>query len=72
LISGCFEIEQLQRLSNLNQVQDLAWQKSGLIGLTKSIKTGKSTSKIQLLVDLMHVKAGEPGRYLLFRVGRGF
>jgi hypothetical protein len=70
-ISGGFEMNYWQRLSNLNQVQDLAWQKSGLIGLTKSVKTKKGTMKIQFLYQVIGMTNGSDFP-IVFRYGTTF
>ena len=71
-LTGGYELNYWQRMERLTGLRSLAWQQSGVIGLTKQVKVGKQTSKIQLLVDLVQLPSGQPGRYLLFRVGRGF
>ena len=71
-VTGGYELNYWQRMERLTGLRHLAWQQSGVIGITKQVKVGKQTSKIQLLVDLVQLPGGQPGRYLLFRVGRGF
>jgi hypothetical protein len=71
-LTGGYELNYWQRMERLTGLRSLAWQQSGVIGLTKQVKVGKQTSKMQVLVDVVQLPSGQPGRYLLVRVGKGF
>ncbi len=54
-LTGGFEMNYWSRMANNAQWKELAWEKSGVVGLTKIIETNIKTAKklkIQLLVDL--------------------
>jgi len=71
-LTGGFEMNYWSRIANNATWKELAWEKSGLVGVTKSTKVGKGTYKMQVLVDLMQLQNGDPGKYLMFRLGKGF
>lgn len=69
-ISGGMEWNYWQRIADLQQWRHLAWQRSGVLGLTRKVKLPKGDMKLQILVDLLQISSGLPQRYLLIRVGR--
>jgi hypothetical protein len=71
-LTGGFEMNYWSRIAGNATWKELAWEKSGLVGVTKSTKVGKGTYKMQVLVDLMQLQNGDPGKYLMFRLGKGF
>lgn len=71
-VSGGYELNYWQRIDNLSQYKKLAWQKSGLLGVTKKIKTVKREMKFQALVDLLKISTGLPQEYFLLRIGSSF
>ncbi|HSC54261.1 MAG TPA: hypothetical protein VLC98_11585 [Phnomibacter sp.] len=71
-ISGGFEMNYWQRIANLSQLKSLAWQQSGLVGLTKKVKTGKKTMKMQLLWDFLNSSSSAENIPIQFRIGYNF
>jgi hypothetical protein len=55
-ITGGFEINYWSRIANDVRWKDLAWEKSGLVGVTRKIKIGKKGGKIQILYDVLDFK----------------
>lgn len=69
-ISGGYEYNYQQSFSKLEQLKDLdAWQKSGLIGLTKKYKIGKKNGNLQLLWDFLSYSQVPRTQALKFRIG---
>ncbi|HSC54489.1 MAG TPA: hypothetical protein VLC98_12740 [Phnomibacter sp.] len=66
-ITGGFEMNYWQRIDNNAQWKNLAWKQSGLVGLTKTVKTGKKTMKMQLLWDFLSYNTNSTP--VVFRVG---
>ncbi|SJZ85989.1 hypothetical protein [Sediminibacterium ginsengisoli] len=72
-ISGGYEYNYQQEFSRLDQLRDLnAWQKSGLIGLSKKYKLGKKNGNLQLLWDFLSYSQVPKTQPLKFRVGYVF
>jgi hypothetical protein len=69
-ITGSFEMNYWQRIYYLNQYRHLAWQASGLLGLTKKVKTVKGQMKMQVMVDLLAIRKNSVGDCLQFRMGK--
>lgn len=71
-ISGGYE---WNHQASFNRISDLsalsAWQRSGLIGLSKKYSIGKKKGSIQLLWDFLSYDQVPKGRALKFRVGYG-
>ena len=59
-------------LAGFSDIPGAAWQKSGLIGLTKKMKIGKKTSNMQLLWDFLSYSQTPPTPAIKFRVGYTF
>lgn len=53
-LTGGFEMNYWTRIANDVQWKDLAWQKSGLVGVTKTVKFKKKEGKIQLLWNFLN------------------
>ncbi len=69
-ISGGYEYNYQHEFSRLEQLKDLdAWQKSGLIGLSKKYKIGKKKGNLQLLWDFLSYSQVPRTQPLKFRVG---
>lgn len=72
-VTGGYELNYLQAFSQLSTVSNIdAWQKSGLIGLTKKYKVGKKDGKLQLLWDFLSYSQVPQAPALKFRVGYSF
>jgi hypothetical protein len=53
-ISGGYEENYQHEFTKIDQLKDVnAWQKSGLIGLTKKYNIGKKKGNLQLLWDFL-------------------
>lgn len=52
-ISGGYEKNYWSRFNNINTLRNVAWQQSGLIGITRKIKMPKKEIKLQLLYDFL-------------------
>jgi hypothetical protein len=71
-ISGGYEQNYLQRFSDFRAISDISvWRQSALLGLTKKVKVGKKTSKVQLMYDFFYIKDNIRTQPLIFRVGYG-
>ena len=75
-LSGGYEMNYRNEILNLDQLKDISvWQRSGLIGMTKTIslksKVFKKT-KLQLLWDFLSYQQRPQTTPLLFRVGYSF
>lgn len=69
-LSGGYEMNYLQVFSKYEQLKDLsAWQRSGLIGLTKKYKVGKKENNLQLLWDFLSYQQIPRSPALKFRAG---
>ncbi|WP_142687374.1 hypothetical protein [Chitinophaga polysaccharea] len=68
-ISGGLEQNYLARFESIAALRNLAWQTSGLVGVSKKIRYRKKTAKLQLLWDFLH-PAGN--RSVVFRWGYTF
>jgi hypothetical protein len=72
-ISGGYEYNYQQEFKKLEQLRGLdAWQKSGLIGLSKKYKLGKKKGNLQLLWDFLSYNQIPRTQPLKFRVGYVF
>ncbi len=56
-LTGGFEMNYWSRIAGDTQLKDLAWQKSGLLGVTKRIVLRKREGKFQVLWDFMNTTA---------------
>lgn len=71
-ISGGYEWNHQAAFSRISDLSALsAWQRSGLIGLSKKYSIGKKKGSIQLLWDFLSYEQVPRGRALKFRVGYG-
>ncbi len=75
-ISGGFEMNYRSEIRNIDQLKDYSeWQRSGLIGLSRSVpiksKSFKKT-KVMLLWDFLSYEQVPRGQALVFRVGYNF
>ena len=69
-LSGGYEMNYMQFFQKYEQLNDLsAWQRSGLIGITKKYKVGKRENNIQLLWDFLSYQQIPRTPALKFRVG---
>jgi hypothetical protein len=68
-VSGGIEQNYWSRFENIAELRSLAWQTSGLIGVSKKIQYKKKTAKLQLLWDFLQ-PAGN--RAVVFRWGYNF
>ncbi|MFL9485745.1 hypothetical protein ACI6Q2_23405, partial [Chitinophagaceae bacterium LWZ2-11] len=73
-MSGGYEFNYQSAYVNLlpQSFGSVAWQKSGLIGLTKKYKVGKKTGNMQLLWDFLSYSQIPKTQALKFRVGYTF
>ncbi|MBW0176597.1 hypothetical protein [Sediminibacterium sp.] len=72
-ISGGYELNHQQEFSRIDLLQNLdAWQKSGLIGMTKKFKAGKKNGNLQLLWDFLSYSQTPRTTALKFRIGYMF
>ncbi|MDP1765258.1 MAG: hypothetical protein Q8L07_15365 [Sediminibacterium sp.] len=72
-ISGGYEQNYQHEFTKIDQLKYLnAWQKSGLIGLTKKYKVGKKNGNLQLLWDFLSYSQVPRTQALKFRIGYGF
>jgi hypothetical protein len=69
-ISGGYEFDYQHEFEKIDELKNVnAWQKSGLIGLTKKYKVGKKNGNMQLLWDFMSYSQVPRTTALKFRVG---
>lgn len=69
-ITGGYELNHQQEFSRLDILKDLnAWQKSGLLGLTKKFKTGKKNGNVQVLWDVLSYSQVPRTTAIKFRIG---
>ncbi|MFL9485571.1 hypothetical protein ACI6Q2_22510 [Chitinophagaceae bacterium LWZ2-11] len=73
-MSGGYELNYQSAYVNLlpQSFGSVAWQKSGLVGLTKKYKVGKKTCNMQLLWDFLSYSQIPKTQALKFRVGYTF
>ncbi|HRI21290.1 MAG TPA: hypothetical protein PLA68_10050, partial [Panacibacter sp.] len=72
-ISGGWEYNYLQRVTNISTIKDLdVWQKSGMLGLSKKYKVGKKEGKMQVLWDFMSYRQVPVGQAIKFRIWYSF
>lgn len=72
-MTGGYEQNYMQAFSKIPQLNDYSkWQQSGLIGMTKKLKTGKKTTNIQVLWDFLSYRQIPKGTPIKFRVGYTF
>jgi hypothetical protein len=70
-VTAGFEMNYWKPIYNLNSLQDLSWQRSGVAGITKRMKVGKKEGKVQVLWDFL--QTGAPlGQCILIRYGHSF
>jgi hypothetical protein len=69
-LTGGFEMNYWTRIANDVQWKDLAWQKSGLVGVTKTVKLKKKEGKVQVLWEFLKYKTNSTP--IVFRIGYGF
>lgn len=69
-LTGGYEMNYLQAFSKINDLRKPdAWQKSGLLGLTKKYKVGKKQGNLQLLWDFLSYSQVPKASAFKFRVG---
>jgi hypothetical protein len=69
-ISGGYEENYLHEFTKIDQLKNVnAWQKSGMIGLTKKYKIGKKSGNLQVLWDFLSYSQVPRTQPLKFRVG---
>ncbi len=72
-ISGGYEENYQHEFTKIEQLRNVnAWQKSGLIGLTKKYRIGKKTGNLQLLWDFLSYSQAVPTPAVKFRIGYQF
>ncbi|MBW0177571.1 hypothetical protein [Sediminibacterium sp.] len=72
-ITGGYELNHQQEFNRLDELKDLnAWQRSGLIGLSKKYSIGKKKGNLQLLWDFLSYGQVPRTQALKFRVGYNF
>jgi len=72
-ISGGYEENYQSAFTNFDQLKnESAWQRSGLLGLTKKYKAGKKNGNLQLLWDFLSYSQVPQTPALKFRVGYNF
>jgi hypothetical protein len=69
-LTGGFEMNYWTRIANDVQWKDLAWQRSGLVGMTKIVKYKKKEGKAQVFWDYLDNTGKKPA--LHFRYGFSF
>jgi hypothetical protein len=52
-LTGGFEMNYWSRIAGNATWKELAWQKSGLMGVTKTLKFKRKEGKVQVLYDFM-------------------
>lgn len=70
-ITGGFEMNYWERIANNASWKDLAWQQSGLIGLTKTIKFKKKEGKMQVLWEFINPQQAN-AIPIYFRISQNF
>lgn len=72
-ITGGFEYNYMQQFEGIQDIPHLSmWQKSALIGVTKTYRIGKKENNLQLLYDLLADSEVPRGQSFQFRMGWGF
>jgi hypothetical protein len=67
-ITGGFEMNYWSRIAGNVQWKELAWEKSGLVGLTKIQETKHRKIKLQLLYPLVNNSLNFDKNQLIFRI----
>ena len=70
-LTGGFEMNYWARIARDAQWEDLAWEKSGLVGVTKTIAAKRKEGKVQVLYNLIGSN-GTAGGNLIFRYSKNF
>lgn len=70
-ITAGYELNYWERIRHLQDWRHLAWQKSGLIGITKKISINKKEIKMQFLYDYLN-QPSQSGLPFLFRYNSTF
>ncbi|WP_096511148.1 AAA family ATPase [Filimonas lacunae] len=69
-LTGGYELNYLQSFGKIEELNNLdAWQKSGLLGLTKKYKVGKKQGNMQLLWDFLSYSQKPQPQAIKFRLG---
>ena len=69
-VTGGYELNYLQAFSKIDDLKKPdAWQRSGLIGLSKKYKIGKKNGNLQLLWDFLSYSQVPKAQPIKFRVG---
>jgi hypothetical protein len=72
-ISGGGELNYRSAFSKFDELKDYnAWQRSGLLGVSKKYTMKKLTGKLQLLYDFLHARQVPATQPLVFRFGYTF
>jgi hypothetical protein len=71
-LSGGYEQNYYQRFAGFESLKSLAWQGSGLIGISKKIQQGKKQFKMQVLWDFLSYKPSHLSQAIIFRLGYTF
>lgn len=72
-LTGGYEQNYYQSFNSLEQLYNInAWKQSALLGLTKKVRIGKKTNKVQLLYDFFYRSNNIRTQPLAFRVEYGF
>ncbi|MES2372833.1 MAG: hypothetical protein V4557_09655 [Bacteroidota bacterium] len=72
-ISGGYEYNYQNEFEKIDELKNIsAWQKSGLIGLSKKYKIGKKNGNLQLLWDFLSYSQVPKTTALKFRLGYSF
>jgi len=69
-ITGGYEMNYQHEFTKYSQLQGIsAWQRSGLVGLTKKYKIGRKTNNLQLLWDFLSYSQVPRTEAIKFRIG---
>ncbi len=72
-VSGGYEWNHQQAFNSIEALKDItAWQRSGLIGLSKKYSIGKKKGNVQLLWDFLSASQVPQTRAVKFRIGYVF
>lgn len=72
-ITGGYELNHQQEFNRIDELKDLnAWQRSGLVGLTRKYNIGKRRGNLQLLWDFLSYSQMPRTQALKFRIGYTF
>jgi hypothetical protein len=69
-LTGGFEMNYWSRIAGNATWKELAWQKSGLMGVTKKMKIKNAELKMQAMVDLIQINRRNINDVLFIRIGR--